>query len=237
MANELLLSSVFVAGFLSFFSPCTFSLMPAYVGIITDKNGEYKNISLGNLSINIGAILKTFTFILGVSTTFIILGFGAGLFGRFINSRILMFIGGLIVFFLGLHQMDIINIKTMDKMKGLNIENTKTKALGTYIMGLSFSLGWTPCIGPILAAVILTSASSGQEFYGAFMMAVYSLGLMVPFLIMAVLSSAMMENLGVIKRNLTKIKRAGGFLVMIMGIILMTDNLPQLNAFFNNILR
>ena len=72
--NQLLLSSVFIAGFLSFFAPCTFSLMPAYIGIITDQRGEYKNFKFGKIYINIGAIIKTMTFILGLATSFVILG-------------------------------------------------------------------------------------------------------------------------------------------------------------------
>ena len=95
--EQLLISSVFVAGFLSFFAPCTFPLMPAYIGIITDQNSEYKDISFGKISINIGAIIKTMAFILGLATSFVILGFGAGLFGKFINNRWIIFIGGLLV--------------------------------------------------------------------------------------------------------------------------------------------
>lgn len=77
----------------------------------------------------------------------------------------------------GIHQMDLIHIKKFDSVKGVRIKNTKTKALKTYLMGISFSLGWTPCVGPVLGAVLLTSASSGKEFYGAFLMLVYSIAI------------------------------------------------------------
>ena len=233
--NQLLLSSVFIAGFLSFFAPCTFSLMPAYIGIITDQRGEYKNFKFGKIYINIGAIIKTMTFILGLATSFVILGFGAGFFGKFVNNRWVIFIGGLIVFLLGLHQMEIINIERLNVTKTVNFKNKKTKALGTYLMGLSFSLGWTPCVGPILGAVLLTSASSGKEFYGAFMMLVYSFGLMVPFLLMAVLSSTLNKNFEFFRKYLIFMKRLGGFLIMVMGVVLMTNQLPNLTSFFNNL--
>lgn len=236
MFNEqLLISSVFVAGFLSFFAPCTFPLMPAYIGIITDQNGEYKDFNFGKISINIGAIIKTMAFILGLATSFVILGFGAGLFGKFINNRWIIFIGGLLVFILGLHQMDIIHIDKLDISTGINLKSNKTHALGSYIMGVSFSLGWTPCVGPILGAVLLTSASSGKELYGAFMMLVYSLGLMVPFLLMTILTSSLNKNLDFFKKHLILIKKIGGFLITIMGLVLMTGQLTNLTAFFNNL--
>ena len=233
--NQLLISSVFIAGLLSFFAPCTFPLMPAYIGIITDQNGEYKSLQLGKVYINIGAIIKTITFVLGLATSFVILGFGAGAFGKLINSRWVIFIGGLLVFILGLHQMEIIHIGKLDQNKGVNLKKNHTKALGTYLMGLSFSLGWSPCVGPVLGAVLLASASSGTALYGAFMMLIYSLGLMVPFLLMAILSTSLNKNFDFFKKHLTFIKKLGGFLIVIMGLVLMTNQLGNLTAFFNNI--
>lgn len=235
LENELLVSSVFLAGILSFFAPCTFPLIPAYIGIITDEAGEYKKLKLGRFEINKGAIIKTITFVLGISTSFLILGFGAGTFGRLLNNRWVVVLAGLLVILLGLHQMDIIHLSKLDNTKGVNFKNNKKKAWGTYLMGVSFSLGWTPCVGPILAAVLLTSATSGQGAYGAFLMLIYSIGLMVPFLIMAFASSAIMNKFTFFTKNLETIKRVGGFLVVLMGIVIMTDQLGNMTAFFNNL--
>ena len=235
MENQLLISSVFIAGFLSFFAPCTFPLMPAYIGIITDKKAEYKNIKLGKIYINIGAILKTIAFVLGLATSFVILGFGAGFLGKIVNNRWVIFAGGLLVFVLGLHQTELINIERLNKSKEINIKTNKSGALGSFLMGLSFSLGWTPCVGPILGSVLLASASRGTEFYGAFMMLVYSLGLSIPFLLMAILSTSLNKNFNFFSKHLDLLKKLGGFLIMLMGIILMTGQLPKLTSFFNNL--
>lgn len=212
-----------------------FPLIPAYIGFMTDKSGEYKKLKIGRLEINKGAIIKTMAFVLGLSTSFIILGFGAGIIGGVLNNRWILTFAGFLVVLLGIHQMDLIHFEKMDKVKGIRFKNTKKKALGTYLMGISFSLGWTPCVGPILAAVLVTSASSGQQFYGALMMLVYSIGLMIPFLIMAVASSALMNKFKFFEEHLTAIKRIGGFLVVLMGIILMSNQLPNMVAFFNNL--
>lgn len=233
--QEILIGSVFAAGFLSFFAPCTFPLIPVYIGLMTDESNEYKKIKIGKLEINIGAIIKTMAFVLGLSTSFVILGFGAGIFGNFINNKWVILIAGFLVFILGIHQMDIIHLNIFNKMNGIRIKNNKKKALGSYLMGISFSLGWTPCVGPVLAAVLVTSASSGTQFYGAFLMLIYSLGLMIPFLVMAIASLSIMNKFKFFEKHLITIKRIGGFLVALMGIVLMTNQLPNVTAFFNNL--
>lgn len=233
--QELLTSTVFISGLLSFFAPCTFPLIPVYIGLLTDENNEYKKIKIGSFNINIGAIIKTIAFVLGLSTSFVILGFGAGFLGKWIANRWVLVGAGFLVFLLGIHQMDIIHIKKLDSTKGIYFKNNKTKALGTYLMGISFSLGWTPCVSAVLGAVLVTSASSGQELYGAFLMLVYSLGLMIPFLIMAIASSAVLNKFRFFEKHLTTIKRLGGALVALMGIVLMGNQLTSLTAFFERL--
>lgn len=235
IGEQVLISTVFIAGFLSFFAPCTFPLIPVYVGLLTDENKEYKKLKILSFDINIGAIIKTMTFVLGLSTTFVILGFGAGILGRFINSDWIVILGGLIVILLGIHQMDIIKIRGFEKYKVLSFKKQRTKALGTYLMGVTFSFGWTPCVGPVLGAVLVTSASAGQTYYGGFLMMIYAFGLMIPFLIMAIASSLVLNQFEKLEKHLLKVKRIGGALIVFMGLLLMTNKMIALTVFFEKL--
>lgn len=235
--EQILISTVFIAGLLSFFAPCTFPLIPVYIGLLTDQNNEYKRLKIGKFEINTGAIIKTMTFVLGLSTSFIILGFGAGALGQIINSDWILVAGGLLVVALGIHQMDIIKIPGLGKYKVLRFKNKKTKALGTYLMGVTFSFGWTPCVGPVLGAVLVTSASAGQAFYGGFLMMIYAVGLMIPFLIMAVASTLVLSQFQKLEKHLTLIKRIGGALVVLMGLLLMTNQLTVITIFIENMFK
>lgn len=234
MFGELIISSVFIAGILSFFAPCTFPLIPVYIGLLTDENEEYKKWTIKGKEFNIGAIIKTMTFVLGLSTAFVIMGFGAGALGQLINSDWILVVGGLFVVLLGIHQMDIIKIKKFNSYKTIKFK-PRTKALGTYLMGVTFSLGWTPCVGPILGAVLVATASSGQAFYGSFLMLVYAFGLMIPFLVMAIASTVVLNQFSKLEKHLKLLKRIGGALIVLMGILLMTNQLTSLTVFFEKL--
>lgn len=220
--EQVLISSVFVAGFLSFFAPCTFPLIPVYIGLLTDEGSKY---------------LKTMAFVLGISTTFVILGFGAGALGSVIYSDWILIVGGLLIVVLGIHQMDLIHIPGLEKYRVFKFKNRSTKILGTFLMGVTFSFGWTPCVGPVLGAVLLTSASAGQAFYGGFLMLVYALGLMLPFIVMTFASTLVLKQFQKLEKHLMVIKRIGGALIVLMGVLLMTNQLTTITAFIERILR
>jgi len=233
---NLLVSTVFVAGMLSFFAPCVFPLLPVYIGVITDRVEGGKEFHIGNKTFALAPIIKTLLFVGGLSTIFIILGFGAGALGGIINTSYFNIIAGIIVILLGLHQMEIIRFKKLEGTKKLRFNQGKYNPyMGAYVLGLTFSFGWTPCVGPVLGAILFVAASGGQALYGGFMMTVYSLGLAMPFLIIAMLSSVLLERFERLEKHLGKIKKVGGFLIVIMGGLLMTDKLNMITVYIEKL--
>ena len=199
--NNLFAGAVFLAGVLSFFSPCVFPLLPVYLGKLAEDPGT-RSFSFFGLKVYVSPLVKTVFFITGLSTVFFSLGFGTGFFSHIFYHPYTPYVMGGIVILLGLHQM-----------------------------GLTFSFGWTPCVGPVLGAVLAVVASeNGSALYGGLLMAVYAAGMAVPFLILAVASSWLLKYSSHVKRHMVLLKKIGGVLIILMGILLMLGKLDMLAA-------
>ncbi len=232
VGEQVFTSTVFIAGLLSFFSPCILPLLPVYIAYFGGE-GETKLKKIGPLKVNPKIILRTFLFVLGLATSFVILGFGAGAFGAFIYSKTFITALGIVVILLGIHQTGLIHVKFLEREKKLQIKRSKRNdLLGTYLLGFAFSFGWTPCIGPVLGAVLGISASEGQGVYGAWLMFIYSLGMMIPFLIISIFSDSLLRHVKKLNKYMPVIRIVGGIIIIIMGILLMTENLNVITTLF-----
>jgi cytochrome c-type biogenesis protein len=235
--NEIYISTVFIAGLLSFFAPCIIPLLPVYVGVLSDESHKKYQLKFGSKTLNTTRFVKTMIFVLGLGTTFVLLGFGAGALGSLIYSRTFLIVIGTIVILLGIHQTGLVKLKFLEKQKKLELKSSRRNDLiGTYLLGLTFSFGWTPCIGPVLGAVLGLSASGDSVVYGGLLMLVYTLGLMIPFLIITIFSELLLDKVRGINKHLGKIKVVGGILIIIMGILLMTNQMTALTVFFENLI-
>lgn len=239
MASEqLFMSTVFAAGLLSFFAPCILPLLPVYVSTLSaDLAGnKSKSLTLGKLVLHPMLILKTFIFVTGLSTAFVLLGFGAGALGNLFFNDWFFRIIGIIVILLGIHQTGLIHLNFLEREKKVTLKASKgNNLLSTYLLGLTFSFGWTPCIGPVLGAVLGVAASEGQAAYGGWLMLIYSLGLMIPFMILALFSDVLLGRLRKLNRHMHKIKIAGGIIIILMGVLLLTNSLNSFTVFFENL--
>lgn len=225
-----IISWVWLAGIGSFFSPCIFPVLPIYMGILTGNPGK-KSLRIFSTDIYIAPIIKTVFFVTGLATVFILLGFGAGTLGLIINNDYLPVIMGAIVIILGLHQMEIINFSFMQKQKTISLKRQQYDGYwGSYILGLTFSFGWTPCIGPVLSTILAISLSGSKVFLGGALMGVYTLGMAIPFLIISVLSTTLLKKISFIKPYMNLIKKIGGLLIVLVGVLLLFNQVNFLTS-------
>lgn len=215
--QEVAYSTAYIAGLLSFFSPCIFPIIPVYISILS--NGEKKSVS------------KTLAFVFGLSITYIVLGFGADYVRDvFFNDKVRI-IGGILVIILGLFQMDILKLKFLEKTKMMNYEGQDQSIISTFILGVTFSFGWTPCVGPILASILVLASSSGDTVNSVGVMFSYLLGMATPFVIFSLASKTLFKKMSFIKKYLPVIKKVGGLLIIIMGLLLIFNKLNVLLTF------
>ena len=233
--NSLFSISVFLAGVLSFFSPCILPLMPVYVGILLDSE-RVKTVRIFGRDISWYGLVKTLCFIAGLSTVFLILGYGAGVLGQVLYAPWFRYLLGGIVILLGIHQMEVINLRQLQKQKTIQLKKNRERNefFNAFLIGVTFSFGWTPCVGPVLSSVLAIAASGGDgALQGAFLMLVYTLGLALPFLVLALASSWVLQHFAKLKPYMGTLKKIGGALIILMGILLMLGNLNSLASLFH----
>ncbi len=228
--------SVFTAGLLSFFAPCIVPLLPVYVARLSSSSDGTATYVAGSekkrFHIQWRLVAQTLVFVGGLATTFVLMGFGAGAIGNLFSSKIFLYVGGGLVILLGLHQTGLFHILFLEREKKVSFE-PKNGALGSYLLGFTFSFGWTPCVGPVLATVLVLSSNGNQAFYGAGLMLVYTLGLAIPFLLISFFTDYLLRAFKKINRYLPIIRIVGGILIIGMGILLMTDNLNVVSHLFS----
>ena len=225
----LLWGSIFAAGLLSFFSPCVLPLFPVYFGVLMSERGT-RSIKIGKFEVAVLPVVRTFLFVSGISTIFFVLGFAASLLGQLLYNPYFHLVLGTIIVLLGLHQMEVFQLTSLQKQKTVQFETKNEKSLwSSYLLGLSFSFGWTPCVGPVLSSVLtLVATQQASVFYGMFLLGIYILGLSIPFLVLSIASTTAMKTFNLAKKQLFLLKKIGGIVIIAMGVWIIIQQLQVL---------
>jgi cytochrome c-type biogenesis protein len=223
----------FAAGFLSFISPCVLPLVPSYLTYITGVS--FKELTDEKVKVRWVTLSHSLLFIMGFSTIFILMGASASYLGQLLvrHQYWIMKAGGVLIIILGIQFTGLINLPFLQMEKRFELGKKPIGYLGSFVVGLVFAAGWTPCIGPILSAILLYASTSKNFTTGIFLLAVYSLGLGIPFLLASLAFNSFLTAFGRIKRYLRVMTMVSGFFLIAIGILFLTDTFREINAFFN----
>jgi cytochrome c-type biogenesis protein len=220
-----------IAGLVSFLSPCVLPLVPPYLVFLAGTSLERLADKEPEPRVKRETVLAALLFVLGFATVFVALGASASVVGSLIRaySGPLAIVAGVVIIVMGLHFLGVTPIAWLHRQKRLEV--TKPVGLwGAYVIGLAFAFGWTPCIGPILAAILAVAASEQTVAKGASLLAVYSLGLGIPFIIAAFAIEPFAAFLARFKNYLHRVEQAMGALLVLTGIAFLTGSLNQMSV-------
>jgi len=216
--------SAFLGGLLSFLSPCVLPLIPSYVSFITGIS--FEDFKTGDKArIRKLTIINSVAFVTGFSTVFVLLGVSSSYGGRFfaVYYDHIRIIGGIIIIVMGLYVMGVIKLNFLSAERRVHLHSKPRGHFGSYIVGLTFGAGWTPCIGPILGTILLIASTTGSAMEGFKLLLVYSAGLAIPFVATALLINSFLSHFSAIQKYMKIIMIISGLMLIGFGVILLMD--------------
>ena len=210
------------AGVLSFLSPCVLPIVPPYLAYMS-------GITLGEMKSGRKPLLAASFFVLGLSTVFLLMGAASSAFGAFFLARSQTFatLSAIVVMIFGAHFLGIFRLRFLDQDIRLNAGDQGGSAMGAYVLGLAFAFGWTPCIGPQLGAILTIAAQEGSVGRGTLLLAVYALGLGLPFLLVAAFFPRLTPLMALMKRHMERIEKIMGLMLWTIGLLMLTGGFSQ----------
>lgn len=220
----------FAAGLLSFASPCILPLIPAYLSFISGVSVLEMRRGPGGESPPGRVFLNALFFVLGFSCVFVLLGASATAVGKALISQISLLkkAAGLLIVFFGLHMLGVFRIRLLDREKRYHQKEKPIGLLGSFGVGVAFALGWTPCIGPILAAVLFYASTRETVGQGIWLLTVYSAGLGIPFLLAAIGIDRFVRFSQTFRRHFRAVEVFSGLLLIALGILILTDDISRI---------
>ncbi len=224
------LPTAFLAGIVSFASPCVLPLVPAYLSFLAGVS--YEDVRAGNAETRARVIVGAVAFCLGFSLVFVALGASATFVGRLLDdyAPLLSKIAGALIILLGLQLMGVLRIRALEGDRRFHPVFRQSSPLRAFAIGLAFAFGWTPCVGPVLAAILALAGSSGSVARGVALLGTYSLGIALPFLAAAVAFGAFSKAYDAIKKQMRAVEIGAGALLVITGALILTGTLATVSG-------
>jgi cytochrome c-type biogenesis protein len=229
MGLDVTLGAAFVAGLLSFLSPCILPLVPPFLCYMAGVS--VNDLSDSRPELRPRVLIAALAFVAGFSLVFVALGSTASLAGRFITAHLSMLgtVAGVLIIVMGLHFLGLLRIPLLYRSATVQVENRPAGLAGAFVMGLAFAFGWTPCAGPILAAVLLMAGSGDTAGRGALLLLAYSAGTGIPFLIAAAFTSRFIALLGRARAHLGLVEKTMGAFLVTTGVVFLTGLMPTIS--------
>ncbi len=230
---------VFLQGLLSFFSPCVLPLIPLYISYLS--GGAKKQEEDGSISYKRGKVmLHTICFVVGVSFAFFVLGLGVSTLGTFIKTNQLLFarIGGILIILFGCFQLGLFGqggILGKEKRLPMKVNVIAMSPVVAFVMGFTFSFSWTPCVGPALASVLLMAASSATKTMGFVLIGVYTIGFVIPFLLVGLFTTQLLQLLKKHRGVVAYTVKIGGVLLIVMGLLMITGKMNSITGYLSKV--
>lgn len=223
--------AAFVAGLVSFLSPCVLPLVPGYVSLISGASVE--ELQSKDRKLLSTVLLNSIMFILGFTVVFVMLGAAATGVGQLVKEykKQLTWIAGAVIIVFGLHLTGILKIKALYADKRLHSVQGGKSPLGAFVVGFAFAFGWTPCLGPILSTILGFAASSDTVTKGVLLLWIYSLGLAVPFLLTSIGIDRFLVFYGRFRRHLHTLEVCSGVLLIVLGTLILTRHFAVLSSY------
>ncbi|MHC5653576.1 cytochrome c biogenesis CcdA family protein [Stappia sp.] len=231
MFDDVTIAGAFLAGLLSFVSPCVLPLVPPYLGFLAgvsldeltgegEKKADPRRIFFASLA-----------FVLGFSTVFVALGASASFIGQFVTQhmQVLGYIAGVAIIAMGLHFLGVFRIAFLYREARVQVDRKPAGLIGAYVIGLAFAFGWTPCVGPILASILFVAGSEASVLHGAVLLAAYALGIGVPFLVASLFAGPFMRFMGRFRRHMSTVEKVMGVFLILTGLAFMTGQMARVS--------
>lgn len=227
------IGAALLAGLLSFVSPCVLPIVPPYLCFLAGVSADELKGTAATAGVSRRIILAAVAFVLGFATVFVALGATASIIGQTIARYFdtLSIVAGVIIALMGLHFLGVFRIGLLYREARVHVERKPAGLVGSYVLGLAFAFGWTPCVGPILTAILFVAGTSDTAMRGAVLLLAYALGIGVPFILAAAFATRFLSFASRFRRYLGRVEKAMGGLLVVTGVLFMTGQMSRIATF------